>query len=201
MAFRNWPLESREDEDKAWKKCIGAIDEANHRLNRNERNQIYRCTCTNTNFFNVICFFHLYMCSQVVYVTTVTDKNITSTNCITNKTCITLPIEVIISQKQTITNIVRDRGLLFSALGCQCWCSKLVPSLFILTAVDSRVLVAVVHFRARTRINCTCTRTRQHQPRCLAPSRVQATRAQIDSSTLPYASNLLASRLRAHKST
>lgn len=38
MTFRNWPLESREDEDKAWKKCIGAIDEANRRLNRNERN-------------------------------------------------------------------------------------------------------------------------------------------------------------------
>jgi len=82
----------------------------------------------------------------VVYVTTVTDKNFTSTNCITNKTCITLPTEVIISQKQTITNIVRDKGLLFSALGCQCRCSKLVPSLFIPTAVDLRVLVVVARY-------------------------------------------------------
>jgi len=35
MTFRNWPLDSREDEEKEWKVCVGAIDEANRRLNRN----------------------------------------------------------------------------------------------------------------------------------------------------------------------
>ena len=61
---------------------------------------------------------------------------------------------MIISQKQTVTNIVQDKGL-FSALGCQCWCSKLVvPSLFIPTAIDLRALAACARFHALVRVNC-----------------------------------------------
>lgn len=37
MTFRNWLLESRE-ERQGMEKCIKAIDEANRRLNRNDRN-------------------------------------------------------------------------------------------------------------------------------------------------------------------
>lgn len=52
------------------------------------------------------------------------------------------------------TNIVQDKGL-FSALGCHCWCSKLVvPSLFIPTAIDLRALATHAHFHALVRVNC-----------------------------------------------
>ena len=36
-AFEMWPLESFEEEKKAWAACIVAIDEANRRLNRNKK--------------------------------------------------------------------------------------------------------------------------------------------------------------------
>ena len=36
--FRMFPLESKETLKSAWSQCVGAIDEANRRLNRKKQN-------------------------------------------------------------------------------------------------------------------------------------------------------------------